>query len=69
MKPLEQEIEIGVTPFLGHLTAETIRQMLQARFAQDYFKIAHALAPEPFLRHAALSAAIEAVRRRERDGV
>jgi hypothetical protein len=60
--------EVTFEPFYGQLTAETIRQMLQARFAQDYFQIAHALAPEAFMRHAALSSAIASTRERERNG-
>lgn len=58
--------DVRAVPFMGHLTGETIRQMLQQRFAQDYFMIAHALAPAPMFRHAALSSAIACVREEER---
>ena len=64
---MENETEINVAPFMGQFTGETIRQMLQARFVQDYFQIAHALAPEDgFMRHAALSSAIASIREKEK---
>lgn len=63
------EDEIQVVPFYGQLTGETIRQMLQARFAQDYFQIAQALTPDNrHMRHMELSYAISSLRERERCG-
>jgi hypothetical protein len=59
--------EVEVIPFVGQLTGEAIREMLQARFQQDYFRIAHSLAPEMFMRHAALSSAVAIATRRERE--